>query len=210
MPPQQTVHFSRSAVAEVGRTRPPDADGGVRSSLCESNGGKLHPRRWHPRPRGCLATFMIGTSPPAANRETQIEATGKRQVAPTGDKCRRGRSWRNGQPHALLVRMGYGTTRPLRKLGHRVPPHDPAVPPRGVCPREPTTHPHDNASPDVHGGNVHRCHNAEKPPMSFHQQTGKQNVVPARERMLLAREEERSTTHPPTWPKEPDARGYTV
>lgn len=57
----------------------------------------------------------------------------------------------------------------------------------GVCPREPTTALHDSASPGVHHGIAHRHHKAEETPRSSHRRTGKQKVVPPRERRLLAR-----------------------
>lgn len=113
---------------------------------------------------------MIGIPPRAASRETHIEATGKRQVAPTGDTCRRGRSQRNWDSHMLLVWRGNGAARPLGKPGRRAPRHDPRLfwPGGGgrVCPREPTTAPHDSASPGVHHGIAHRHHKAEETPRS--------------------------------------------
>lgn len=133
---------------------------------------------------------MIGIPPRAASRETHIEATGKRQVAPTGDTCRRGRSQRNWDSHMLLVWRGNGAARPLGKPGRRAPRHDPRLfwPGGGsVCPREPTTALHDSASPGVHHGIAHRHHKAEETPRSSHRRTGKQKVVPPRERRLLAR-----------------------
>lgn len=135
---------------------------------------------------------MIGIPPRAASRETHIEATGKRQVAPTGDTCRRGRSQRNWDSHMLLVWRGNGAARPLGKPGRRAPRHDPRLfQPRGgggrVCPREPTTAPHDSASPGVHHGIAHRHHKAEETPRSSHRRTRKPKVVPPRERRLLAR-----------------------
>lgn len=134
---------------------------------------------------------MIGIPPRAASRETHIEATGKRQVAPTGDTCRRGRSQRNWDSHMLLVWRENGAAWPLGKPGRRAPRHDPRLfwPGGGgrVCPREPTTAPHDSASPGVHHGIAHRHHKAEETPRSSHRRTGKQKVVPPRERRLLAR-----------------------
>lgn len=56
-----------------------------------------------------------------------------------------------------------------------------------VCPREPTTAPHDSASPGVHHGIAHRHHKAEETPRSSHRRTRKPKVVPPRERRLLAR-----------------------
>lgn len=170
----------------------PDADGGVRSSLCRSNKRKLYPRRWRRRPRGCLETFTIGIPPPAANRETRvIEVTGKRQVAPTGDQGRRGGSWRDWEPRTLLVGMGSGAAPPLGELG----PRDPLGPRCSAPGRVPQRT--DNVSPDLHGGSAHRRRKAENPPMSSHRRTGKQNgvLVPPHERMLLGREKERSATH---------------
>lgn len=70
---------------------------------------------------------MIGIPPRAASRETHIEATGKRQVAPTGDTCRRGRSQRNWDSHMLLVWRENGAARPLGKPGRRAPRHDPRL-----------------------------------------------------------------------------------
>lgn len=75
---------------------------------------------------------MIGIPPRAASRETHIEATGKRQVAPTGDTCRRGRSQRNWDSHMLLVWRENGAAQPLGKPGRRAPRHDPRLfQPRG-------------------------------------------------------------------------------
>lgn len=91
---------------------------------------------------------MIGIPPRAASRETHIEATGKRQVAPTGDTCRRGRSQRNWDSHMLLVWRENGAARPLGKPGRRAPRHDPRLFQPGWGGR--TTAPHDSASPGVH------------------------------------------------------------
>lgn len=83
---------------------------------------------------------MIGIPPRAASRETHIEATGKRQVAPTGDTCRRGRSQRNWDSHMLLVWRGkWGSPAAREARTPSSPPRPPAVPARGaggVCARE--------------------------------------------------------------------------
>lgn len=82
---------------------------------------------------------MIGIPPRAASRETHIEATGKRQVAPTGDTCRRGRSQRNWDSHMLLVWRGkWGSPAAREARTPSSPPRPPAVPAPGggVCARE--------------------------------------------------------------------------
>lgn len=135
---------------------------------------------------------MIGIPPRAASRETHIEATGKRQVAPTGDTCRRGRSQRNWDSHMLLVWRENGAAQPLGKPGRRAPRHDPRLfQPRGGgggCaqenrPRLRTTARARASTTASHIVTTKR----RKPRGPPHQRTGKQKVVPPRERRLLAR-----------------------